>query len=194
MSVNEREQKIRSITSSPTTLHHHPPQNVCVSEWGGVLVCVGVLLTMHKLYPHKPKNIVKVKRVTLKRFDSISRGGKWGEKEKIPKHLEMEFELRAQHWFWGRLKCSQPIDTHRFNDNKQPITNWIRFKSTNTHWVWIKWKAIRITNIHLYIDEKKIKQVKLRTNKQATNLDHFWLMRRTNKKKQEKLKKKKQPN
>lgn len=49
-----REQK-RSITSSPATRHHH---QMCVM---GVLVCGGVLLTMHKLYPHKPKNIVKVK-------------------------------------------------------------------------------------------------------------------------------------
>lgn len=65
-----REQK--GIASSPTALHHLANGK----GWDIVLICVGVLLTMHKLYPHKPKNNVKVK-VTLKRFDSISiRGGK----------------------------------------------------------------------------------------------------------------------
>lgn len=76
MSVNKKKEQGTNRTPPP------PPPPPATRDDGGGVKWYGVLFTMHKLYPHKPKNIVKenggIKAAPIRfDFDTTKQKGKF---------------------------------------------------------------------------------------------------------------------
>lgn len=126
---------------------------------------MGVLFTMHKLYPRKPKKIVKKTKRNDFEFD-------FANKQKTDKKVKWKIPTNGDQI----RSAGQPEYGAQCLPISKPPKSFLFFLMTAittktnvdeyTHWIWIKWKAIRITKYTFIHTKQKNKQNKL---------DHFWL-------------------